>query len=77
MQQEAKREDVERLCQGRLTTSRAIILRPCIARNAAGGFAMLMPKTKSGIRAWSSLNVEGLALHVFILILGCRQFPST
>ena len=35
----------------RLTTSRAIILRPCIARSGEDGSAMLMPKTRSGIRA--------------------------
>jgi hypothetical protein len=52
MQQEAKSEDVDRLCQAVSPDDEpVIILRPCIARNAAGGFAMLMPKTKSGIRA--------------------------
>ncbi len=45
-------EDIERLCnQFRLMSSRAIILRWCIARNAAVDSAMLTPKTKSGTRA--------------------------
>ena len=41
--------------QFRLTTSRAIIRRPCITQHAAGGSAMLTPITKSGIRACCQL----------------------
>ena len=51
--QRKRRTTIWRDCarQCRLTTSRAIILRPCTARNAADGSAMPTSKTKSGIRA--------------------------
>jgi hypothetical protein len=53
-------EDPERLCQAcRLTMSRAIIRRLCIARRAVGGSAMPTLRTTSGIRVMLPPGEEG------------------